>query len=471
MKALLLGGMWLWVGWASPPAPTRPEDDASLLRRIRALEQELTRVKKQLAERSPRMPPAAPGASAPVADPLESLEKDYRELVRSCSRADLLRQARRCFARGDTRGALERLRRARALAGVPLILQDMLQAEQQARGVDLGGHLLALTLLTGQDLETRWKREGSVSNLVARWWVPNRGKITTEPETLTAEQWTTIASRLRDLAPVPFPEPVNGPSYTIQSRLQALFAGSTSDPPPNWLEEELHPALVAHWLGGIGYNPRGAAGHDPHAIPYQLVPLLASLRRNGGAPQLDKVARDVRQNSAVRLTCLLALHATGEGVRVPTVLLVLAGEKKLERRLVALELLHYAEDLGPAAPFLLESLDDPNVEVRRSTLNALGRNPPAALLPRLKKMAEKKHDEQLLTIIAAMRTRAARQYLADYLERTLSDGPKTERIHDALWAFQSAVEKQWIVAGRSPFAYYHEQATTALKWWKEHKEE
>src|SRR3954447_6112714 len=112
------------------------------------------------------------------------------------------------------------------------------------------------------------------------------------------------------------------------------------------------------------------------------------MRKQGALPQLDKVAEDAAQNSAVRLVCLLALASAREGVRVPAVLSILAKEKKLDRRLAALEFLYYADDLEPAADYLAEALDDPNTEVRRSVLNALRKNPPPRLLKKLKEMAK-----------------------------------------------------------------------------------
>src|SRR5262249_14377387 len=255
--------------------------------------------------------------------------------------------------------------------------------------------------------------------------------------------------------------------------LYSIFSGSDRPDrggPQSWVPEELHPALGPVFLAQMGYRPEGAGGQDVAAVPYQLVHLLAEMRKQGALPQLAKVAEDTSQNSAFRLACLLALASAKEGVRVPAVLAVLAREKKLDRRLAALELLYYAEDLEPAADYLLEVLDDPNAEVRRSALNALGRSPPPRLFRRLRQLAEAKHDEKVLETIAAIRTLPAQQFLADYLAGTLKGRPKTERIHDALWAFQHATNQSWISAGRYPLSYYEKQATKALAWWKENKE-
>ena len=70
-----------------------------------------------------------------------------------------------------------------------------------------------------------------------------------------------------------------------------------------WEKDDLHPAMVPLFLERAGYKETPpdkpeASGH----IPYAAVKMLATLRKNGQAPALDKLADDARQNSATRLT-------------------------------------------------------------------------------------------------------------------------------------------------------------------------
>jgi hypothetical protein len=339
MNTLLLLGMLHGVAWSAPPVPPL-EDEAALERRIKAVEQELDRLKKQLADRRAKQP----------VDLLERLEKDYEALARGSTEAEVLQKARQLFARGEAKPALLLLRKARSQAGVPLILHAMLRTARKEKKPDLAAHALTLTLLTGEEVEVRAQDEKAVTALVMGWWLPRKEKITTDPDRFTTQQWTVIARRLRDLAPMPYPEESNGPAYALNMRLYVIiYRYFEKEHSGLWYESDLHPALIPIWLADIGYHPKGSTGPDRYPIRYQLVPLLAALRRNGLAPQLDRIANDDNQNAAVRLTCLLALRTAEEKVRVPALVTILAREKNLERRVAALILLYYAEDLQPAA--------------------------------------------------------------------------------------------------------------------------
>src|SRR5262245_19140396 len=146
-----------------------------------------------------------------------------------------------------------------------------------------------------------------------------------------------------------------------------------------WWEEELHPALLPHLLAAAGYVEPNPGPLDPPppdrdttAIPFMAIPMLAALRNNGEAPALDQVASDRRQNSAMRLTCLLALYRAGEDLRTDTLLPLLEVEKNLERRLTLVLALGYARDANAGVPKLLELMDDANDQVRAAAVLALG---------------------------------------------------------------------------------------------------
>jgi len=352
-----------------------------------------------------------------------------------------------------------------------MILKDMVQRESLAKSKKepSADHLAALTLLTGDDVEAAFARAGSAHRLVQDWWPPRQATFTTDIGKMSSEQVTQVARRLRDLVPAPNAYTANGPAYHAHALVYSIFYGSErpdTGAPQAWLPEDLHPALGPAFLTMMGYRSEGAGGQDVAGVPFQLVHVLAEMRKQSALPQLDKVAEDTEQNSAVRLVCLMALASAKEGVRVPAVLSILAREKKLDRKLAALEFLYHADDLEPAADYLLEALDDPNQEVRTSALSAIGRKPPPRLLKRLTQLVEVKHQGRVLYVIAAMETKEAQTFLAGYLAMTMNDRPKTERIYDALWAFQRSVNQSWVSAGSYSFDQYHGMASKAMEWWK-----
>lgn len=448
-------------------------DRAKLLERIGVLEADLMRITRELEELRGQLKDKKPLPKQ--LKWMRALDETYQKLFAEALDKELLIAAGKAFDRGEPAVALRLLRTGRHRAAVALILKDMVRRQSQGKLAkdELKDHLLALALLTGEEAEEAFAKIRFAGLFVQDWWLPRRDSFVTDIGKMTPGQLAHIARRLRNTAPTHDGYKGNGPSYHAHAVLYSIFSGSERPDrggPQSWVPEELHPALGPVFLAQMGYRPEGSGGQDVAAVPYQLVHLLAEMRKQSALPQLDKVAEDASQNSAVRLVCLLALASAKEGVRVPAVLSILAREKKLDRRLAALEFLYYAEDLEPAADYLIEVLDDANAEVRRSALNALGKNPPPRLFKRLKQMAEAKHDEKVLETIAAIRTVQAQQFLADYLAKTLNDRPKTDRIHDTLWAFQHATNQTWISAGRYPVAYYEKLATKALAWWKENKD-
>jgi hypothetical protein len=445
---------------------------AKLVERIAGLEADLVRISGELEQLRGQL--AAKKPLPKQVKWLQALEETYQKLFADALDKELLIAAGKAFDRGEPAIALRLLRTGRHPAAVPLILKDMLRRQSQGKLAkdELKGHLLTLAVLTGEEAEEAFAKVRVAGLFVQDWWLPRRDSFVTDIGKMTPAQVAHVARRLRETAPNHEGYKGNGPSYHAHAVIYSIFSGSDRPDrgePQSWVPEELHPALGPVFLAHMGYRPGGAGGQDVAAVPYQLVHILAEMRKQSMLPQLDKVAEDSSQNSAVRLVCLLALASAKEGVRVPAVLSILAREKKLDRRLAALEFLYYADDLGPAADYLIEVLDDPSAEVRRSALNALGKNPPPQVFKRLKQMAEAKHDEQVLETIAAVRTLSAQQFLADYLVKCLNDRPKTERLHDTIWAFQHATGQSWISAGRYSFDQYEKMANKALTWWKENK--
>jgi hypothetical protein len=447
-------------------------DRAKLLERIGTLEADLMRISRELEELRGQLKDKKPLPKQ--LKWLRALDETYQKLLAEALDKELLIAAGKAFDRGEPAVALRLLRTGRHRAAVPLIVKDMVRRQSQGKLAkdELKNHLLALALLTGEEAEEAFAKIGYAGLFAQDWWLPRRDSFVTDIGKMTPAQVAHIVRRLRETAPAHQGPKGNGPSYEVQAVLSSIFYGSGRPEvggPQSWVAEELHPALGPVFLAQMGYRAKGAGGQDVAAVPYQLVHILAEMRKQSALPQLDKVAEDASQNSAVRFVCLLALASAKEGVRVPAVLSILAQEKKLERRVAALSFLYYADDLEPAADFLIEVLDDPNAEVRGAAVYGLSRKPPPRVLKRLKELAEAKHDQKVLEAISNIRTVSAQQFLADYLAKTLGDRPKTQRIYDTLWAFQHATNQSWISAGSYSFDQYEKMARKALAWWKENK--
>jgi len=223
------------------------------------------------------------------------------------------------------------------------------------------------------------------------------------------------------------------------------------------------------------------AGHDPLAkdgpperetnrVLFEGVRMLAILRNEGEAPTLDAVARDAKQNSAVRLTCVLALLEAGEDRQAPLLLEILEKEKKLERRLTAIAALHYCDRNQQAVPKLVALLDDANVQIRAAAIHSLQGTAPVTALPHLKKILADPDPtgsiHNALYLVAEIGNKEAKGILADFLARELKAKKQRLGVYHALSAFQTATGQSWTEAGAHDEAYYRQKAEEALQWWR-----
>jgi hypothetical protein len=439
--------------------------------RIDYLERELAKATRDLQELRAKIGDDRPAPK--TSELIQALNRAYEKLSAEALDKEHLLKATKSFENGDALGGLSLLRRGRHPSAIPLILKDMVERESRPKFKkdDVVLHVRALAILSGDDVETAFAKVGSGHRLAQDWWTPRRETLNTDIGKMTPAQLAHVARTLRECAEYIDAYKSNGPSYYANALLYKIANHREDSPdrrgPQGWSPEELHPALGPVFLASMGYRPEGSGGQEIVDVSFRLVHILASMRKNSDLPLLDKVAEDGTQSAGLRLVCLVSLHSAGEGVRVPAVASILAREKNLDRKLAALEFRYYADAMEPAADYLLEAIDDPNVEVRRSVVNALRKGPPPRMLKKLMASADAKHQALALEVIAAMRTVEAQAYLAGYLAKTMQDQPKTDRIHDALWAFQHATNQSWISAGRYPFDHYLGQATNALAWWKE----
>jgi hypothetical protein len=341
-----------------------------------------------------------------------------------------------------------------------------------------------LVILTGKDTPNPYRYtadraqlvRAAVEDLTNNWWAPNKDKLWTDLGRMSKEQLEVIAGRLVKRAEGEMRADGHRSDAEKSSYWMAALVRPDRDRRRSWYEEELDPGMVPTFLAPAGYQEDPAdrnVERDGYSIPYAAVSMLGSLRRNKEAPRLHLIAEDKRQNSATRLTCLLALVAAGETPGTKMLLSILEGEKKLERRIVTILALPYSDDAKSALPQLLKLLDDPTSEIRAATVQALRGAKPKEALPRLKQMLENpKRGEPVyaaLQLVAEIGTREAQTILASLLKAALEDQGKSSQVYYTLSAFQQATNQRWIEAGAHPDSYYRDRAREALEWWERQK--
>jgi HEAT repeat protein len=422
----------------------------------------------------------------------KQLDRDYAELVKKEKDPIPVRKAAQLLAGTnqsdrwtDYGAATAELRRCRAKAGIPLLLKYMIQhAEFSSGHVVIPEYVDTFVILTGKEFANPYQyvqdrktpvRE-AVEGLVKSWWLPNRDKISTDLGAMEREQLQLIVDRLlkrsaRAALPYDARDPAERVGYELAAALQPE---RHRDRRSGLIKADLHPAMVPLLLAAAGYEekPPDKPAREDYAIPFAAIPMLAALRQDSEAPILDKVAGDARQNSAVRLLCLFALHLAGDDLDTQTLLELSKVEKKLERRILILTALGYCSNES-AVPPLLEALDDRNVHVRNAAVSALMRHKPKAALPKLKKLLAEPGSADnvyaVLSLVGEIGTGEGQTILADFLKTAQDGGGKSRNLYQAMHAFENATGRRWIEAGAHDDDYYRGKAKEALEWWGKQK--
>jgi hypothetical protein len=403
-------------------------------------------------------------------DPLlKQLDADFEALLKTEKEAQKLREAAQLLATTDGGShwtnysrATALLRGTRARASIPLLLKYLVK-HTELRGtyhVIIPHYCDLFETLTGKAVGNLYadtagdgkKIRAAVERLVNDWWKPGKDRITTDIGRMTEEQVQLVTERLI--------------SWAGKSGNAALTG------------QDVHPRMIPVILARSGYLEGEAAKNPPERetfpIPHEAALVLAALRKDGEAPGLEKIAGDERQNSAVRLLCLMALSSAGEDVPLPTLLAVLDKEKKLERRLLTIRIIGDVPDVRKAVPKLLSLLDDPNASVRTAALEALSSTAPPEALPKVGRILDELHSREsvrtALGMLGRMQTPRAKAMLATFLEGALEDARRAEHLYDGLSAFETATGQRWVEAGAHSEAYYRQKAREALKWWKEQQQ-
>ncbi|MCI0458787.1 MAG: hypothetical protein L0Z62_17650, partial [Gemmataceae bacterium] len=299
-------------------------------------------------------------AQAPDNDPLlKQLDSDFEALVKAEKDPQPLREAARLLAATDSSSnwtnyssVTTLLRRSRARAAVPLLLAYLVRHGDPRRfnsHIYIPAYVGVLELLTGKEIGPLYRSGGgirevraAVERLVNDWWKPHKDNITTDIGKMTDEQAELVTARL------------------------LVQAARSSEGATTLTARDVHPRMIPLILARTGYLDGDQAKQPPrrdtYQIPQEAVPILATLRKDGEAPELDKIAADARQNSATRLLCLMALSRAGEDIPLANLVGLLEKEKKLDRRLRMIQMIGALPDAHKAASKLLTLLDDPNTQ-------------------------------------------------------------------------------------------------------------
>lgn len=307
---------------------------------------------------------AAPADDARL---LERLDAEFESLVREDPNAATLRQAAQLLEQTDQSShwtnyskATALLRQTRSKAAVPLLLKYMVKhAELSTAHVTVPEYAATIELLTGKDIGKVYESGSDgpkavrrrVAELFDDWWLPAKGAISTAPSKMSRERLEVLVDRLlgkirwaRDYDRDPDDRAT---AYRIYHILFYKVMSPYASDEPAWRDVELDPAMVPILLGQAGYQPEGTTlpgAGQVHRVPFAVVDLLAALRKNQSAPQLDRIAADPKQGSATRLTCVLAMYAAGEKLDTPALISVLNTESQLELRLVTIIALMHSRD-------------------------------------------------------------------------------------------------------------------------------
>lgn len=385
-------------------------------------------------------------------DRAKALDAEFRELLAAedpSVRAQLDEARTQLFEKAkpwEFKKGLVTLRKLRSRASVPLLIETLLV--QAASPPIRGGAANALTLLTGRPYRELWLSDlDEIAGLAQElhvWWEKEKASLATDPEKMTESQIGGVVARLVELD---WDSDRSGGGIPDRGVFDEELTG------------RMVPALLEHTKNR---ERRAAAGR-----------LLGRIRVRSGAPELDAIAKDPKQDAGVRLGALLALKAAGEELHTAPLLEIFGATQDARvREDVIGALADVADTDRPGARAkLISFLDDPGHTIRLAALRSLGKRPPAHETARIRKFlfATGDFDEAraALDVLEAIRTPKSRDAIGEYLRSTLAPSAFNNGIRPyATSALGHATGRRWLQAGPHPDAYYMEQAKKALAWYE-----
>lgn len=447
-------------------AVAQTETAAQLQAKIYRLEGELQRLRIEFA--------LAGGKEKFVPPILQTqLEEEFRAMVKD----DRARDALEKVARDSGRFREDIIRKNRSPAAIPLLLKWLHERPSD-------DDLTTLAILTGEDVASIYK-SGGAEALVTKWWVPRKKAIRVDLKLMNREQLTHVLNTL--LENVEADDRSRGLHREFSAAsVQNLFLNATRSMSAEiirpWYDEEIVAGMLPMLLDQAGLR-RDVAADQP--ANYAIIPMLATLRKNGEAAELDKILRDETQSGATRLICLHALAQAGENPPTAAVLDIYKKAKSLDMRVAAIRTLSWSKDPAQGAEQLVTALDDPNFHIRTAAVSALGSISAPAAVPKLIKMLDERvrvekrasdrsrlsafdghpGSKSILNAIAEAGSREALHFVAARLEKLVDQKSDLNYLRDTLVAFESLTGMSWL-----PSFFEEPQdraaAERALEWWK-----
>ena len=417
---------------------------------------------------------------------LHMLEQDFVELLKKSNNAEKLLDAEDLLAETNDNthwtnysAATRLLKLHRDLAAIPLLLRYMVLHTERSSShvmlpayrktmITLTGHEIAPIYQSGPDLEKRVRAQ--VLNLFNDWWRKEKEHLKVDPAKMTPGQRERLVINLlkevryngdftgsggaRDTA--------YGAYHNVYYKVRA--GGSSSDYP---IDVPLHPSMIPLILAPSGYRADGDAVKGPKLFPYEAIHILAEFVKNGESATIAEIAGDKRQNSAVRMVCILALFRGGHSFQTAQMLGMLKSETDLERRLINLLSLRWAG--SEAVPVLLDHMDDDSMEIATAAGCALADIRPNAALPKFEKLLDRHHVSMPLLLLGAMAEYKTPDSRA-LLKRLLTDAVEGRKNGQHLYRLISAFADGWEIPS-SIYRATNRHETSSAKLALAHSEE
>ncbi|MBI3725407.1 HEAT repeat domain-containing protein [bacterium] len=438
---------------------------------------------KRAAEANRQREEAARAAVESARPLMDELEKDYvalREKTTSSQRRRLVEAENNLKASEDGLGrnypheTLRVLRRMRAKAAIPLLLENVLR---HAAGYSqfAGDAQTTLTLLTGKRFPDRWESSrGNAVELVKKvreltdeWWRPGKDTITTDLEKMGSDEVDAVAMLLLDrfCAPQVRDALAGGASATHSCFVEAIGHDSET-------HRRVREAIGREDVSASMLPALLDFAEDGDKSLFGVVNMVAVLREQGLAPKLEDVVQDGARSVRTRLAAHLAVHTAGEKLKVAALVPLLKTAEHANDRLLLLLALGRSEAKS-VVPAVVEQASDANTDIRQAAIFALGDLRAKA---ELKKLTKDRPDwstsEPILCHMLAtfVNDREATDLVAEGLKAAI-EGPCEDAylIMQILFDFERVVGKDaaWSKRqGGQNADYYRAAAKEALAWWK-----
>jgi hypothetical protein len=389
---------------------------------------------------------------------LYMLERDFVELLKESDHVEYLLEAEDLLVATNNSShwtnyskATRLLKQHRDLASIPLLLRYMvihakrsschvMIPEYRKTIMAISGHELPKLYEAGPELETRMRPK--ILKIFNEWWRKEKDRLVIDPAKMTPGQLQILITNL--LKEVQYHGDFTGSGgktdtayrayHNVYYRVQGESSSGRFEYPP------LHPTMIPLVLAHGGYRTDAEPGGEPRLFPYEIVHILAEFVKNGEHAMIEKTADDKRQNTTVRMACILALFRAGHTFRTKQMLELLEGETKLGCRLIILLSLRWAG--GEAVPVLLKHMDDANMEIATAAGCALRDVKPKEAMPKFEKLLDRHHDSLPLLLLGAMAEYKTPQSRA-LLSRLLTDAVEGRKNGQHLYRLVSAFADGW----------------------------